>query len=55
MRHRDARKEIKYGQSGELDAVTPEAAIVTWESAAGGMVVRKWRLESPKILGRFYS
>lgn len=41
MRHRDVRKEIKYGQSGGLDAATPGAAIVTWESAAGGTVVRE--------------
>lgn len=41
MRHRDGRKEIKYGQSGGLDTATPGAAIETWESVAGGMVLRE--------------
>lgn len=38
MRHRDGRKD---GQSGGLDAATPGVAVVTWESVAGGMVVRE--------------
>lgn len=55
MRHRDGIKEIKHGQSGGLGAATPGAAVVTWGLQLVEWWSGNWRLESPKVLGQFYS
>lgn len=52
-RHRDGIKEMKYGQSRGLGAATLGAALVTWGLQRGEWWSGKWRLESPKALGRF--